>query len=134
MSEYNNNFENKDNMDQYGFQGGELNQAPARKSKKTTQRQDRARRKKAGRDHLERCVVWRGGGGNLPDSEPYCRLHLLYDAGSGQHLCPGFPVRHPGIPERAADRLGRGGTDSQGESGCFRYRGIRNAIHCLHHQ
>ena len=34
MSEYNNNFENKDNMDQYGFQGGELNQAPARKSKK----------------------------------------------------------------------------------------------------
>ncbi len=34
MSEYNNNFENKDNMDQYGCQGGELNQAPARKSKK----------------------------------------------------------------------------------------------------
>ena len=34
MSEYNNNFENKDNMDQYGFQGGEFNQAPARKSKK----------------------------------------------------------------------------------------------------
>lgn len=34
MLGYNNNFENRDGMYQYGFQGGELNQAPAPKNKR----------------------------------------------------------------------------------------------------
>lgn len=34
MLGYNNNYENRDGMYQYGFQGGELNQAPAPKNKR----------------------------------------------------------------------------------------------------